>query len=263
MKRIRTIACLLLLLTGIVLPGKSQEGPSWTEGFFEDLPNSYLEVVSGEGRSWEEARDAASKRMIQRRSASAGQSATVSFKADKPIQVESEDNLVSKNRIIDEFRETLPDGSCRIYLLVQTAKNIHADFEPVRVSDKYPFSARVFVPGMAQIHKGNKGKGIGFIVGESLFIGGIVASECLRASYTSQMNATYNTALRNHHSQNARICATARNIAIGGAAALYVWNIIDGIVAKGKTQVFIGDTRLGIAPFATGQTGGLALNLKF
>lgn len=263
MKCMRTLAILLLLLTGIVLPGKSQERPPWTEGYFEDLPNSYLEVVSGEGRSWEEARDAASKRIIQRRNASAGQSATVSFQADKPVQVESEDHLVSKNRIIDEFRESIPDGSCRIYLLVQTAKNIHADFEPVRVSDKYPFSARVFVPGMAQIHKGNKGKGIGFIAGESLFVGGIVASECLRASYISQMNATYNPSLRHQHSQNARICATARNIAIGGAAALYVWNIIDGIVAKGKKQIVIGDARLGIAPFATDQAGGIALNLKF
>ena len=60
MKRMRTLAILLFLLTGIVLPGKSQERPPWTEGYFEDLPNSYLEVVSGEGRSWEEARDAAS-----------------------------------------------------------------------------------------------------------------------------------------------------------------------------------------------------------
>ena len=49
----------------------------------------------------------------------------------------------------------------------------------------------------------------------------------------------------------------------GGAAALYVWNIIDGIVAKGKKQIVIGDARLGFAPFATDQAGGIALNLKF
>ncbi len=263
MRRLRIIASLLLLLIGIVFPGKSQERPPWTEGYFEDLPNSYLEVVSGEGRSWEEARDAASKRIIQRRNASTGQSATVSFQAGKPIEVESEGQLVSKNRIIDEFRESLPDGSCRIYLLVQTAKKIHADFEPVRVSDKYPFSARVFVPGMAQIHKGNKGKGAAFIAGECLFLGGIVASECLKAHYESRMNATYHAGLRAYHSRNARICTISRNIAIGGAAALYVWNIIDGIAAKGKPRVFIGNARLDIAPFATGQTGGIALNLNF
>lgn len=260
----RKIKLLLLPIILVLCASlQAQERPEWIDGYFEDLPNSYLEVVSGEGPDWEQARNAAAKRIIQRRSGSTGQSATVSFQADGSIEVEGQKDLIAKNRIIDEYQEIVNGHTCRIYLLVQTAKTINADFEPVRVSDKYPFSARVFVPGMAQIYKGSKGKGVGFIVGEVAFIGGIVASECLRANYISKMNATYNTSLRSAYMQNANICATSRNIAIAGAAALYIWNIIDGVVAKGKTQVMIGQAQLKFSPFATDQIGGLALNLKF
>ena len=137
------------------------------------------------------------------------------------------------------------------------------DSEIAQEKVRYPFSARVFVPGYAQIYKGQVGKGVGFIVGEVAFIGGIVASECLRASYVSKMNATRYVPQRQIYADNANICALSRNISIAGAAALYVWNILDGILAKGRPQMQIGDAYLRFSPYAAPDAGGLALSLTF
>ena len=137
------------------------------------------------------------------------------------------------------------------------------DSEMAQDKVRYPFSARVFVPGYAQIYKGQVGKGVGFIVGEVVFIGGIVASECLRASYVSKMNAIHYVPQRQIYANNANTCALSRNISIAGAVALYVWNILDGILAKGRPQVQIGDAYLRFSPYAAPDAGGLALSLTF
>ena len=43
----------------------------------------------------------------------------------------------------------------------------------VKSTNKYPFSARPFVPGMAQIYKGQKARGALFITGEQEQLGSI------------------------------------------------------------------------------------------
>ena len=133
----------------------------------------------------------------------------------------------------------------------------------VQNTEKYPFSARVFVPGMAQIHKGQVGRGVGFIVGEVAFIGGIVTGECLRQSYDSKVLTTHNILFKKEYADKAKICAISRDVAIAGAAALYVWNILDGVFAKGKTRITVGEAQLRFAPYITPETGGLALSVKF
>ena len=120
-----------------------------------------------------------------------------------------------------------------------------------------------FVPGMAQIKKGSIVKGSCFIAGEVVFIGGIVVTECLRRNYAQQIAMTNNTALKQRFAYNANVCMISRNVCIAGAAALYVWNVIDGIVAKDRRQMYLGDVQLDFVPYATPYEGGLAFNLNF
>lgn len=133
----------------------------------------------------------------------------------------------------------------------------------VQYTEKYPFSARVFVPGMAQIHKGQVGKGVGFIVGEAAFIGGIVAGECLRQSYNDKILRTHSYKIREYYADKANICTISRDVAIAGAVALYVWNVLDGVFAKGKTRIAVGEAQLRFAPYVTPEAGGLAMSIKF
>ena len=70
--------------------------------------------------------------------------------------------------------------------------------------------------------------------------------------------------MKKRYANYANINATTRNLCIAGAVALYAWNVVDGVVAKGKKRVFIGEmAQFDIAPYATLEEGGLALNITF
>ena len=129
---------------------------------------------------------------------------------------------------------------------------------------EYPLSEllpRSFVPGMAQLHKGSTTKGVLFITGEVALIGGIVACEGLRASYQSKINTTHNVQDRQNYINHADNMQNLRNGFIAGAALLYAWNVIDGMVAKGKK---LGDANLRISPYAAPDlSGGISLTLNF
>lgn len=191
-----------------------------------------------------------------------------------------------KRRIVSASKPIKLSGKkMKIYILVQVQRNVNGadDFyslDPARYKDShfnkqleeynaqltgyYPFSARVFVPGMAQLHKGSKAKGLFFIVGEAACVGGLVIAESLRASYDSKAVSTQNTEQKKTYYNRADNCENIRNGLIAGAAVLYVWNVIDGIAAKGKKRaLMLGDTQLRISPYATPQCGGFALAFNF
>ena len=69
------------------------------------------------------------------------------------VKVDGNHNLIAKARVIDEYVERIEPGRYRVYLLVQTAKNPTLGYEHVKVTERYPFSPRVFVPGMAQLQR--------------------------------------------------------------------------------------------------------------
>jgi hypothetical protein len=111
---------------------------------------------------------------------------------------------------------------------------------------------------MAQLYKGSNAKGAMFIVGEIALIGGVTATEVKRASAESKINTTFNVSQRNSYIDEADNMQNARNILIVGAAAFYVWNVIDGLVAKKPN-----DSRLAIMPYIDSHSTGLALTLNF
>ena len=266
MKKIK----ILLLLYIMLLPfwtaaqcTSNQVKPQWIDGYFQEENNSYIEAISATGSSETEARNRAAALIVERRNLAAGTRVEVQIK-NGDFVVNGNKELTVKARVIDEYREVC-NGEYRVHLLVQTAKKPTDDcvFERVSVTDKHPVSWRVFVPGMAQIHKGSKTKGGLIIAGEAVFIGGIVVAESMRASYLSKMNTTHHAATRLDYHNKAGYCATARNVMIGGVVAFYVYNVIDGMVAKGKKQVLIGETRLQLSPFISPDANGVYLSLKF
>lgn len=236
--------------------------PAWTYGFFQEERNSYIEVVSAFGYDEESARNKAAEVAISRRNLATGAEMKVRISGGN-ISVGGDGSLIVKSRIVDEFVEYLNGKGYRVYLLVQTAKNPAYDFEPVNVTDRYPFSMRAFVPGMAQIHKGSTGKGIAFISAEVVMIGGIVAFECMRSYYDGKIGATHNSDAIRAYMDNARLMSGLRNGFIAGAVAVYVWNVIDGIVAKGDRHIMIGQASCQISPYVVPDSGGLMLTLNF
>ena len=241
----------------------AQERPEWTkQTTFEDCSNSYIEVVSATGYSETNARENARKEIVKRRSMASGADINVIWKGDD-VTVKGSHDLIIKARVIANYPEQIEPGSWRVYLLVQTLKNPELTYENVRVTRQYSFSPRVFIPGMAQLHKGSTTKGVLFIAGEVAAIGGIVAFESLRSSYESKINSTHNAKDRQNYISKADNMENLRNGFIAGAAAIYLWNIIDGIAAKGKQHIVIGQSQLRITPYALPQAAGVRLCLKF
>ena len=240
----------------------SQERPTWVDGYFQEETYSYIEAVTASGPTEDDARNKAAQILVERRSLATGSRMNVKVQNGNFV-VSGADELTVKIRVVDEYREWCGPGEYRVSLLVQTAKNPTYTLEAIKVTKDYDFSPRVFVPGMAQLHKGSTVKGILFIAGEVAFIGGIVVSEGLRASYEAKINTTHNASDKQRYIDNASNMENVRNICIAGAAAVYVWNVIDGIVAKGKKHIVIGGTQLSIVPYLSPYNSGLTLSLNF
>jgi hypothetical protein len=206
------------------------------------------------------------------------------------VAAEGIDAVVSFNKVARRTlcaTEYIPKdlSTGKVYILIQIQRNVNgkddlSDFNNNNCIDpefdkalseyvskgtgEYGFSPRVFVPGMAQLYKGNKTKGILFIAGEAALIGGIVVAENLRVSYNSKISGTHSVADIKSYINSADNWKNIRNGCIAGAAALYAWNVIDGLVAKGKKRaVTLGDNTLRIAPYATPYSSGVALAFNF
>lgn len=253
----------LLMLLGFGFAEAQQVGgkrPEWVDGYFRDLPNSYIEVSKANGTDRNLARDKAARLIVERRNMASGGEYNVHV-SGQTVEVKGDVALTVKSRIIDEYAEHRGSGDWEVYLLVQTAKNPSYDFEAVSVTDQYPFSARAFVPGMQQFYKGQTGKGIAFIVGEVASIGGIIVAESMRADYSNKAAIETNAQRKINDIDNANTMQTTRNIFIGAAAAVYVWNVIDAIVSKGNRHVEVRD--LALLPYASPDGFGLALSYHF
>jgi hypothetical protein len=258
MKNIFLIGLCLFMMTGInLLHAQNSKRPNWTYGMHRDLANSYIEESHATGPDEGEARDKAATEIIKRRIAGTGLRTQVQVEGSR-IHVTGGDNGTTvKSRVLDTYTERLGAGEWRVYLLVQTAKNPELEFEDVAVTDHYKFSPAAFVPGLAQFKKGSTAKGLFIIGGEVAFIGGIIWAENQRATYNSKINTTHNTTARKDYIDKANNYETMRNVMIGGAVAVYLYNIIDAVASKGKKHVVVlGDAHLDVNPFASPMMNG-------
>lgn len=263
MKKILVLSiCILSCLSSVGQNTKMNvPPPSWVKGYFKELTNSYIEVVSSSGYDLKNARESAINEAISRRSLASGTQANVSI-AQGDIQVLSGHDVIVKARIVDEY--ILHDSmGYKVWLLVQTAKNPSLEYEPVSVSENYAFSALSFLPGAAQFNKGSNLKGALILGGEVAFIGGAIACNMLSKQNYNKGQATKDAKLRTQYTNTANAYATAQYISLAGAVAVYVWNVIDGITAKGKKHVVTGNAALAAIPYYGPEGMGVGVSLAY
>ena len=251
---------LLFVMTFMYFISSAQEKPIWLDGEFNETSRFYLRVVVGTSKNSQEfARENALLQVLKDNLISS--EAKVKLQGEL-IYIDGEANSDLKARVIDEYYEK--DGyDYKAYLLVQIAKDKSCDFDKVTISDKYPFSARVFLPGMAQFYKGQKAKGVCFITGEILLVGSAIVSHSMMTNNVNKINSTHNASLKKQYTQNANMWMTMRNVSIAGAAAVYLWNVIDGIAARGEEGVFLTKNNISVLPYSDFNSTGIALNFKF
>lgn len=255
------LVLVILILCCISCAAQDDVRPSWTYGYFKELSNSYIEVVSASYYDLQGAIDRAAKQLVMRRSLATGQEATVSV-SEGNISVNGSHGLITSSRIIDQYTEHTSNGYT-VFLLAQTLKNPTYKYEAVSVTESYPASYKAFIPGMAQFTKGQKLRGTLFIIGEVALIGGAIGYNDMKADYKNKINLTKDISLKKSYSDKANTYKNGANICIIGAVGLYAWNIIDGLLAKGSRHVEVGHVAMDFNPYYNTQSTGLALNVTF
>lgn len=262
----------LLLLIAAQMTLVAQEMPQWVLQAPRPANDSYLYVVErGVGATEMEARNRAMglvyRNTIERLAlpinlASINEAITNGSNYGETSEVMN----VPVNKVCEYIQQE--QNQYAVYVLCQVAKygNMAYHFTPFTQCNqlaKSQYIAHSFVPGLAQIKKGSVGKGTAFIVSEVVLVGGVVAAECLQRYYAQQISMTHNSTLKQRYAQNANICQISRNVGIGCVAAVYIWNVIDGMIAKGKTQIPLGTAELRLSPYADYESGGVAAKLNF
>ena len=99
------------------------------------------------------------------------------------------------------------------------------------------------IPGWGQFHKGAYLKGGMILGGCALLAGSAVFLDNQRSDYARKIARTHNQELINSYATKRDHYAAARNVCIGAAAALYIYNLIDAIAAPGARRIIVGKRR--------------------
>ena len=147
------------------------------------------------------------------------------------------------SRRIDQYSRQLSNGIDYYALIAVPVGDRNIDLSRFTTTSNYASDPATWglslIPGAAQMHKGSYLKG-GLIMGGTVAIaGGLIACESLRKSYMAKISQTHSAEVKKAYNTMAGNCATARNICIGGLAALYIYNIIDAYIAPGARRVIV------------------------
>lgn len=125
------------------------------------------------------------------------------------------------------------------------------------------------IPGWGQFYKGSTLKGCLVLSGCAVLAGGIVFTGNQRSDYIRKRNGTHDINLIRRYTTRADHFTTARNICIGAAAALYLYNLIDAVAAPGARRITTKSRRgpgrsYAVAPsFLEGEAAGLTASVVF
>ena len=186
------------------------------------------------------------------------------YKLQNDFSMECEENGKNISMIckaVDEYWEKSKDGTNSCHILYSIANLNGSGYDSIAISSNYISDPAnwglMLIPGAAQMYKGSYLKGGLIMGGAVLFAGGIITFESMRADYVKKIATTHSADVKKAYNDRANNMATARNICIGGVAALYVYNIIDALVAPGARRVIVTPSATVNGPY------GMALRYNF
>ena len=168
-------------------------------------------------------------------------------------------------KIIDEYHEAKAGRGTYYFLCAvgnPQAKSVN--FDKVQITNKYGAKGlwrSAICPGWGQMYKGSKGKGIAILGAEVVAVGGVVAFESMRSSYITKMKTQPQFAQK--YAAKATNCKNIRNGFIAGAAAIYVYNLVDAIAAPGARWLKTSNSGFAFYPSVTDDFMGLTVAYQF
>ena len=192
------------------------------------------------------------------------------------LKIDSDDSNVNiYYEKIAEYYETFSVDGRSVFKLYTLYAVSHSTkvicFDNFHITPKYGANGlwrSAIVPGWGQFHKGSKVKGGVMLGGTVAFAVGIILTESQRSDYMSKIYQTQNADNIRTYKTKADNMATARNVCIGGVAALYIYNLIDAVVAPGAERVIVRKNnkftqRVALVPVLSNQMNGVLISYKF
>jgi len=169
-------------------------------------------------------------------------------------------------QLVDEYVASYYNGKTQLHVLYMVAVNNSPQFDRAYLTTDYGIMPAVMsvIPGVGQFYKGNIVKG-GILMGSVASLGiGALLCENQRSSYRNKINQ--NPEFAQQYSTKASNWQTGRNICLGAAAAIWVYNIIDAATSKGARKVIVKQRRGGdfsISPVISPMANGITLSYRF
>ena len=260
--------------------------PKWiTHSVPESASGTYMFIAAhGSGSTMEAARQSALLNLTNRLEAEHGLVINSTFHSvtkststtggikgsrDSEIEVTAEEKGKTIDivcRIIDEYWERKRKQYEIDILYTVANKNTYGGSydDRITVTTKYPGAGFLSViPSVGQFYKGSVVKGSFILAGEVAAAGCIILCENTRASYIKKMQEQPKHAAE--YNSLADTWETGRNVCIGAAAAMYVYNLIDAFASTGAKHVIVkkGNASLSALPYIDNHSIGVGLALKF
>lgn len=258
-----TIIVIVCIASNITYAQKSDViQPRWIhQNIAASNPTFEYAIIQSDANTLKDAREQALSTLILQAGLSAGQTVLAdistlnheqsnyhngqeNFVAEEMINVKSTlygkpATLTAKK--IDEYWERAEDGTYHLTTLYARSQvDVVPNFDDIKLTTKYGIEdmwRSIIIPGWGQLYKGSTLKG-GLIMGGTVAcIGAIIYTDCTRASFNSKINKTHDAKLKLHYADQRTAYTTGRNICIGALCALYVYNIVDAIVAPGARRI--------------------------
>lgn len=175
----------------------------------------------------------------------------------------SQDGFEAVFTRIDEYYES-NNGIVtvwRLYVIGESSSNI----PKINYTNKYSFNdagyRSLIIPGWGQFYKKNNTKGFLFLVGAAGSIGGFLYADNQHNYNMNRSMETNNLDLKKEFVQKAGDFTTIKNITLGAAAAIWIWNVIDATSSDGATKY--AQNKPVKFNIVSDKNSSLALNFKY
>ena len=124
-------------------------------------------------------------------------------------------------------------------LYAVSERNVQPQFDKFSLTDNYGIKPLFLsiIPGLGQIYKGQDTKGYAIFGAETLLLAGSVYSVTEVGRYNRL--AKKNPGAYNSYQSNATTYRQIRNACFIAGGALYIYNLIDAAISKGKCRVVV------------------------
>lgn len=149
----------------------------------------------------------------------------------KPIKLQA--------HIVDEYLDVKNGTFSSLYQVAVMDSPLFDDVWTTTQYGAHGLWRSMIVPGWGQYYKGAKAKGAMFLGGTAALAGGMVYCQSRITNSRNLAAQTYNPEHLRIYSRRISNFSTARNVCIGATAALYIWNLVDAVVAPGARRVVV------------------------